>query len=99
MSKKEDFGASHDFTKSYFSRRNGNEKNRKIPNELRISHTVYMKLKHLKAVDEYSKNSNIGFSQAFDYIIQMGIAYIHLLAYEKAEAERQNNAFSVVKEP
>lgn len=67
-----DFGASHDFNRKEVSK-----KKNKIHGygEPSISKTVYFKYRHFQYVNFYAQGEEISLSQAFDDIIQCGIAW------------------------
>lgn len=67
---KNDFGASHSFGKSHGH------------GELRISRTVYFKKKHFDYAESISEAEGINISEAFDRLMQCGIAYNEQLKYQ-----------------
>ena len=88
---KQDFGASHNFERSkeiYFSTKGKSSKKEKRDiEEMKVSKTMYFKIRHFNFMTDYAKKNEISISQAFDNILQLSIAYLSLIECEKESSQ------------
>lgn len=82
-----DYGASHNFKHEEVSK-----KKNKIHGygEPRISKTIYFKYRHFQYVNFYAEGEEITVSEAFDDIIQCGIAWKAQIKAQDEEKRKMN---------
>jgi len=94
MSKRNDFGASHNFG----AKNRTVEKKRHGHAEIRISRTVYIKEMHFRKIIFFAEGEEINISQAFDRILQCGFAYQELMRVQERE-KNKNAPISLLEQP